>query len=306
VGGVKTMARYGMLVDVRRCNGCYNCFLACRDEYCGNDYHPYSAAQPARGQFWMRLFEKERGEYPKVKVSYTPVLCMHCQDAPCVRASSDHAVFIRADGIVIIDPEKAVGKREILSTCPYRVICWNEEKNLPQKCTFCAHLLDKGWKEPRCVEACPTRALVFGDLEEPDSEISKLMESQNLETLHPEFGLKPGVKYVGLPKKFIAGSVIFEDKEDECAENVKVTLNDKKTKKTTRTDNFGDFEFEGLQSETEYSVTIEHREYVSEKFQVRTMRDIYMGDIVLTPEQKSASRKGASPKSARKKGKSVK
>jgi Fe-S-cluster-containing dehydrogenase component len=296
VGGIKTMARYGMLIDIGRCNGCYNCFLACRDEHCGNDHYPHSAAQPPRGQFWMRLIEKERGEYPKVKVSYTPVPCMHCQDAPCVSASSNHAVSARPDGIVIIDPEKAVGKREILSTCPYRVIYWNEEKNLPQKCTFCAHLLDKGWKEPRCVEACPTRALVFGDVEDPESEISRTMESQSLEILHPEYGLKTRVHYVGLPKKFIAGSVILGDQRDECAKNVKVTLKGKKTKRTIRTDNFGDFEFEGLQSETEYSVTIEHRGYVPEQFQVRTTKDIYLGDVKLTPERKPASRKGSSPK----------
>jgi Fe-S-cluster-containing dehydrogenase component len=299
MGGIKTMARYGMLVDIRRCNGCYNCFLSCRDEYCGNDHPPYSAAQPFRGQFWMRLIEKERGEYPKVKVAYTPAPCMHCEDAPCVKASSNHAVFARPDGIVLIDPEKAAGKKEILSTCPYRVIYWNEEKNLPQKCTFCAHLLDKGWKEPRCVEACPTRALVFGDVEDPDSEISKLLRSQALEILHPEYGLKPRVNYVGLPKSFIAGSVIFGDKKDECAAKVKVTIKGRKTKKTMKTDNFGDFEFEGVQPETDYSVTIEQAGYVPREFQVRTMKDIYLGDIVLAPERKPAPRKGASPKAVK-------
>lgn len=279
------MARYGMVIDTTRCKGCYNCFLACRDEFCGNDYPPYSAAQPYTGQFWMRLIEKERGKYPKVKVAYTAVPCMQCENAPCVKASPDNAVYRRPDGIVIIDPEKAVGRNEIISSCPYRVIYWNEEKKLPQKCTFCAHLLDQGWKEPRCVEACPTNALIFGDLEDPDSQISKVTASQDLEELHPEYGLEPGVRYIGLPKRFIAGSVVLGDEDDEWAENVDVTLADKSEKKTVKTDNYGDFEFEGLQPEQEYSLKIESLGYAPKEFHVRTTTDIYLGEITLTPNQ---------------------
>jgi len=274
-----------MVIDTSRCNGCYNCFLACRDEFCGNDYPPYSAAQPYTGQFWMRLIEKERGKYPKVKVAYAAVPCMQCENAPCVKASPDNAVYRRPDGIVIIDPEKAVGRDEIISACPYRVIYWNEEKKLPQKCTFCAHLLDKGWKEPRCVEACPTNALIFGDLEDPDSQISKVTASQDLEELHPEYGLEPGVRYIGLPKRFIAGSVVLGDEEDEWAENVDVTLTDKSEKKTVKTDNYGDFEFEGLQPEQEYSLKIKFQGYAPKEFHVRTTTDIYLGEIILSPNQ---------------------
>ena len=279
------MAKYGMVIDITRCNGCYNCFLACRDEYCGNDYPPYSAAQPYTGQLWMRLIEKERGKYPKVKVAYTAVPCMQCENATCVQASSDDAVYRRPDGIVIIDPEKAKGQKEIVSACPYRVIYWNEEKGLPQKCTFCAHLLDKGWKEPRCVETCPTDALIFGDLEDPDSKISKIMDSQkqNLELLHPEYETEPKVHYIGLPKRFIAGSVIFGDKADEWAENVTVTLMDKREKRTAKTDNFGDFEFEGLQQDIEYKIKIEYKGYTPKEFHVQTKTDVYLGEIVLSP-----------------------
>jgi Fe-S-cluster-containing dehydrogenase component len=151
--------KYGMIIDVSRCNGCYNCFLACRDEFCGNDYAGYSAAQPYSGQFWIRIIEKERGQYPKVKVAYTPIPCMQCENAPCIDAALNGAVYHRADGILIIDPEKAKGQKQMVDACPYRVIYWNEEKSIPQKCTFCAHLLDQGWREPRCVEVCPTKAL---------------------------------------------------------------------------------------------------------------------------------------------------
>lgn len=277
------MPKYGMIIDITRCNGCYNCFLACRDEYCGNDYPPYSATQPYTGHFWMRLIEKERGKYPKVKVAYTAVPCMQCENATCVEASSDDEVYRRPDGIVIIDPEKAAGRKELVSACPYRVIYWNEEKGLPQKCTFCAHLLDNGWKLPRCVEACPTDALVFGDLEDPDSQISKIVASRDLEVLHPEYGLESRVHYIGLPKTFVAGSVIFGDQDDEWAENVAVSLKGKTSEKTVMTDNFGDFEFEALRPDTEYLIKIEYKGYAPREFHVRTRTDVYLGEIVLSP-----------------------
>jgi len=275
------MAKYGMVIDISRCNGCYNCFLACRDEYCGNDYPPYSLAQPMTGHFWMRIIERERGQYPRVKVAYTPVLCMQCENAPCIKAALNGAVYRRPDGIVIIDPEKAVGQKQIVSACPYRVIYWNEEKNIPQKCTFCAHLLDKEWKEPRCVELCPAGAMIFGDLEDPNSEVSKLMASNKVEALHPEYGLKEKVRYIALPKRFIAGTVVFGDK-DECAENVDVTLIGDGVKQTIKTNNYGDFEFEGLPAEKEFSVKLEHPGYAPKELTVQTKIDVYLGEIILT------------------------
>ena len=82
------MARYGLLIDVAKCNGCYNCFLACKDEHCGNDHRPIAAAQPELGQYWMNVVEKERGSYPKVKVASIPMTCAQCDDpAPCMAAA---------------------------------------------------------------------------------------------------------------------------------------------------------------------------------------------------------------------------
>jgi Fe-S-cluster-containing dehydrogenase component len=78
-----------------RWNGCYNCSLTCRDEYWKNDYPPYSLAQPFSGHFWLRIIEKERGKYPKVKVAHTPLLCMHCEDPPCANAAQNNAVYKR-------------------------------------------------------------------------------------------------------------------------------------------------------------------------------------------------------------------
>jgi NAD-dependent dihydropyrimidine dehydrogenase PreA subunit len=186
---------------------------------------------------------------------------------------------------VIIDPEKSVGQKEILSSCPHRVIFWNEEKNIPQKCTLCAHLIDEGWKEPRCVEACPTGALLFGDMNDPGSEISKLWKSKKTEVLHPEFELKPRVKYIGIPKRFVAGSVYFKD-HDACAENAKVTLTGGGKKQTVRTNNFGDFEFEGLGEGEDFTVKIERSGYIPQSFKVQTKLDFYLGEILLKRSSK--------------------
>lgn len=276
------MTTYGMLIDVDRCTGCYNCFLSCKDEYCGNDYDSYSAAQPEFGQYWMNIKEIERGTYPKIKVDYKPIPCMQCKNAPCVNAALNGGAYKREDGIVIIDPVKAKGQRQIADACPYRVIYWNEASQLPQKCTFCAHLLDKNWKLPRCVEACPTDAIVFGDLDDPDSSIAKLKATGSYERLHSEFAVNPRVLYASLPKRFIAGEVILSDKKDECASGVKVVLiKDGADLKSTITDVYGDFEFDGLEQGSGYSIKIENAGYLPVKLQVEGKTDSYLGEVEL-------------------------
>ncbi len=274
------MARYGMVIDITKCSGCYDCFLACKDEHCGHDYPGYSAAQPMTGQFWMNIIEKERGQYPKVKLTYIPVPCRHCENAPCVSSARDGAVYRRPDGIIIIDPEKAKGHRQVVSSCPYGVIYWNEQKSLPQKCSLCAHLLDEGWKEPRCVEVCPTGALAFGDLDDPDSEVSRLIASGATESLHPEYGLKESVTYIGLPKTFVAGTVVFGD-TDECAGGVAVTLTGNGKKMTIKTNFFGDFEFENLDKNEDYIIEIEAKGYKPQEMSAKTKTDVYLGIITL-------------------------
>ncbi len=273
------MTRYGMIIDITKCTGCYNCFLSCRDEYAGNDYPPYSAAQPMTGMNWMRVMERERGQYPKVKVAYTPIPCMHCSNATCLKAATNGAIY-RKDGIVIIDPVKAKGQKQIVTACAYRVIEWNEEKQIPQKCDFCVHLLAAGEKEPRCVESCPTGALVFGDLDDPKSEVSKLMVKGKVESLHPDYGLKEQVKYIALPKKFVAGTVILEDK-GECGVGLNVSLSGNGETLETKTNGFGDFEFEGLAENTAYSVSIEAEGYKPRKIKTKTQKDVYLGEIKL-------------------------
>jgi len=274
------MTRYGMVIDINKCIGCHNCFLSCRDEFAGNEYKGYSAAQPMEGQDWIRVIEKERGQYPKVKVNYTPVPCMHCDDAPCIKMAQDGAVYKRADGIVIIDPVKAKGQKELISSCPYRVIEWNEQEQLPQKCTLCAHMLDKGEKEPRCVETCPTGALIFGDLDDPGSEIARLIASGKTEALHGGYDIKEKVRYMGLPGKFIAGTVIYGDR-DECAEGVTVALSSDGERRDVKTNAFGDFEFEGLEDNIEYTIRISTGGYKEQTITATTRKDIYLGERAL-------------------------
>jgi Fe-S-cluster-containing dehydrogenase component len=274
------MARFGMVININKCTGCYNCFLTCRDEFAGNDYPPYAAAQPMTGMNWIKVLEKERGQYPKVKVAYTPVTCMHCDNAGCIKVAQNNAVYRRPDGIVIIDPEKAKGQKQIVNGCPYRVIEWNEEKQIPQKCILCAHMLDKGEKVPRCVESCPTGALVFGDLDDPGSEIAKLVASGTTEIMHPEYGMHEKVSYINLPRKFIAGTVIYGD-IDECASGITAKLSTDGILKETRTNGFGDFEFEGLADNTSYSIKIEAPGYKPKTLKVKTQKDTFLGEIIL-------------------------
>jgi len=277
------MSRYSILIDVTKCNGCYNCFLACRDEYYGNEYPGYSAAQPVYDQFWMQIKEIERGAYPQPKVSYIATPCQHCADAPCIDAARDGAVYRRDDGIVVIDPEKARGQKDIVNACPYRVIFWNAETQLPQKCTMCAHRLDEGEKQPRCVESCPTGALVFGDLDDAGSDFAKRAVAADVEVLRPEFNTNPLVKYIGIPKRFIAGEVVLKGKEDECARGVKITLQGNGKKMETVSDVYGDFEFEGLAKNTTYKVTLEEKGYTAKTIEVTTQTDVNLGEVVLEP-----------------------
>ncbi len=277
------MTTYGMVIDVSRCTGCYNCFLACRDEHVGNDQRPIAASQPESGHKWIDVLEHERGKLPRVRVDHVPLPCQQCKDASCVSRAPDGAVYRREDGIVIIDPEKAKGHPQIVASCPYRVIHWNAAEQVAQKCTFCAHLLDQGWKEPRCVEACPTEALVFGDLDDPTSRISQLLKSKATEELHPEFGLAPSVRYVRLPKRFVSGEIALADRMSEPAAGVRVTLHDGTKAHDGATDLYGDFAFDELDAGASYRLRIAAPGYRPREIDIGARKDVDLGTIVLEP-----------------------
>ena len=265
------------VIDVSRCNGCYSCQIVCKDEHVANDWTPYAKPQPDTGQFWLKQNEFVRGTVPKVKMYYLPVLCMHCDDAPCIPACPiEGAIYRRDDGLIIIDPVKCTGCKSCVDSCPYGVIYLNEDLNLAQKCTGCAHLLDKGWKEPRCVDACPTEAIKLVE----ESELGDLISKA--EVLHPEFNAKPRVYYLNIPKKFVAGTV-YDPVEKEVVIGATCTLteSDSAEKFTAKTDGFGDFWFEGLKVGT-FSLKIEKYGKSKTIDSISTEEDVNLGDIPLS------------------------
>ena len=189
------------VIDIAKCSGCYSCQTACKDEHCGNDWTPYAKPQPDIGQFWLHLKDDVQGSIPKVKVTYTPQLCNHCREPKCLPACPNGAIYRREDGFVLINPEKCVGCGACAKACPYGAIYKNKELGISQKCTGCAHLLDNGYKQPRCVENCPTDAIIFGE----EEELKDLIRGAQVR--EPETGCRPRVYYRNVPGKFIAGLV---------------------------------------------------------------------------------------------------
>ena len=240
-----------MVIDVSQCHDCNNCFIACKDEFVMNDWLPYSKAQPRHGPRWMNIERKERGRYPRIDCAFLPMPCQHCQDADCVKKNPD-CVSKRDDGIVLIDPVKSKGKKEVAESCPYGAIYWNDAENIPQKCTMCAHLLENGWDMPRCVHSCPTGAMTFYTAEK--SEMDKIIAAEKLEQYRPDLKTNPNVYYKNLykfTKCFITGGVL---KDGDCAEGVKVSLKGAEAAEQA-TNYFGEFKFDGLSPGT-YTIAI--------------------------------------------------
>jgi tetrathionate reductase subunit B len=264
------------VIDVGICNGCYACQISCKDEHVGNDWTPYAKPEPDAGQFWMHLTEHIQGTVPKVKMHYIPRPCMHCENPACIPACPVDAIYKRDDGLVIIDPEKCTGCKLCVDACPYDAVFFNEDLNIAQKCTGCAHLLDSGeWKVPRCVDSCPTEAIKFGEEAEFKDLIAKA------EVMQPETGCKPRVYYLNVPKKFIAGTVYDPiDKEVVIGAACSLKSGDKKWDATT--DGFGDFWFKDI-PEGSYSLTIEAKGFKSKIFDtINAEESVNLGDIALT------------------------
>jgi len=281
------MKKWYLVIDVEKCENCNNCVLACKDEHVNNDWPGYCAPQPDHGQKWMNIQGIERGRFPNIDVAYLPVPCMHCDNAPCLKAAGAEVVHKRPDGIVIIDPVKAKGKKKIVEACPYGAIWWNEKLELPQKCTLCAHLLDQGWTKTRCVQSCPTGALNILHLEE--SEMQHAISKEHLETYLPERQTQPHVFYKNLyrfTRCFIGGSVsIILKGKTECAENAKVSLLDSsgKAMAETDTDNYGDFKFDNLpENSGQYQIRISLKGYQTRTVNVILGKSIDAGTISLT------------------------
>ena len=195
-----------MVIDLKRCFGCYGCQVSCKAEH---------ATPP--GVFFARVVKRESGTYPNVRKVFLPMLCMHCETPPCEAVCPTGATFKRPDGIVDIDREICVGCRYCMQACPYEARYFHAKERfyfgaqgpteyealgyaqhptgVVMKCNFCAHRLERG-EEPSCVMTCPTNARTFGDLEDPHSEVNRLIKERGGEPLHPELGTGPSVYYL--------------------------------------------------------------------------------------------------------------
>ena len=280
--------RLGIAVDQRMCMACYCCFTACKDEHCGFA-SALSAAQPMMGHKWLDIIEWERGDSSRrVKNASVATMCAHCKEPACMKVAKDGAVYKRDDGIVIIDPEKSKGQKAIVDACPIKVVFWNEELEIPQKCTMCAELLDdpeyltylgsKDLIQPRCVEACPNKALYFGDLDDPNSEIAKIVASERNTQLEPLEGQETNVKWLNVPTVYLAGTVYQPKELDEVLIGAKIKLTCKETGETWETESnyFGDWEVEWLPKKKNIDVVIEAAGYKPATYTAFTDKDHYV------------------------------
>jgi Fe-S-cluster-containing dehydrogenase component len=228
----------------------------------GNDWPGVAAPMPRLGHRWIDIKQKERGQAPMVDIAYVPTTCNHCDDAPCMKAAQNGAITKRPDGIVVIDPVKAKGQKQLVDACPYGAIWWNEELQLPQAWPFDAHLIDQGWKQTRGQQSCPTGAMKAISVE--DAEMAKMARDEGLEVLKPELGTKPRVYYRNLWRyatAFIGGSVSKQANGAVVAE--------------LATDNYGDFKFDRLPEESgDYTVEVEGK-----TIPVTLGKSVYLGEI---------------------------
>ena len=199
--------RYGIVIDLQRCISCNSCALACKAEH---------GTPP--GVYWSKVLVSEHGKFPSTNFIYLPVLCMHCENAPCQHVCPTGATYKRDDGIVLVNYDACMGCRYCELACPYdarsfieeikpyfpefgftpyeEVVNKNHAVKVEEKCTMCSELVDAG-KEPACVVTCPAYARYFGDLDDPASEVNKLINTYKGRQLHPELGTEPAVYYIG-------------------------------------------------------------------------------------------------------------
>lgn len=177
--------RYGMVIDTTKCIGCESCTVACKAENNAADGH-------WRTRIMVQVTSAEQAT-PTMR--FVKWACMHCANAPCVTVCPTRASHHLADGTVVVDEARCVGCKYCVAACPYGARYFDEERGLPDKCDRCQARLAQGLA-PACVTTCVGRAISFGDLDDPESDVSKLVASGRARPLHPEFGTKPTVYYI--------------------------------------------------------------------------------------------------------------
>jgi len=178
------MARLGMVIDTRQCVGCMDCVVACKTENDVPDGH-------CRDWINQRL----EGRMPNLRLTITSERCNHCDDPPCVSCCPTGASHVHDVGkVVLVEHEKCIGCKACLASCPYgaRFI---HPRGYADKCTFCIHRVEQG-ELPACVAVCPTHAMHFGDLDDPNSEVSRLIASRRHFVLKPDAGTRPRIFYL--------------------------------------------------------------------------------------------------------------
>jgi len=275
------MKKWNMIVDVARCHNCYNCFVATKDEYVGNEFPGYTAPQPLHGHAWVDMESRECGQWPMVEMSFRPVMCNHCDDAPCMEAATNGAIRKRDDGIVIIDPEKAKGQQQIVSACPYGAIYWNEERQIPQAWPFDAHLLDAGWEKTKLEAVCPTNA--FRSVKVSDKKMAQIVKAEQLTTLEPKAGARPRVYYKNnhlFTTVFVGGTIVTRNNgEEECVECASITIwkGDELVGRAS-SDEFGEFKISRIEPvDTEMVLKVEIEGKLAKTIAVELRESAYVG-----------------------------
>ena len=203
------MTQLALVIDLNVCVGCHACVTSCKQWNTSGSAGPlvdapaYSA-EPS-GTFFNRVLSFEVGDYPQTQTVHFPKSCVHCEEPPCVPVCPTGASYKRAeDGIVLVDYDKCIGCNYCAWACPYGVRELDEQRKVMTKCTLCVdrvtdQSLPEAERKPACVTACPTNARLFGDVHDPDSEVSVAIRERGGYTLMPEQGTLPANHY--LPRR---------------------------------------------------------------------------------------------------------